>query len=99
MGCCEAQNHLGEMYLNGDGVSQDYTQARKWFEEAADDDLWHNDAQAQYNLGIIYRDGLGVPEDSEKAIEWLRKAAEKGHEEAKIQLQLLSANDAKEASS
>ena len=99
MGCCEAQNHLGEMYLNGDGVSQGYTQARKWFETAADDDLWHNDAQAQYNLGIIYRDGLGVPEDSEKAIEWLRKAAEKGHEEAKIQLQLLSANDAKEASS
>ena len=32
----EAQFFLGVMYENGDGVSQDYEEAKKWYVRAAD---------------------------------------------------------------
>jgi TPR repeat protein len=33
-GNAEAQRHLGDAYMNGRGVAQDYTQAREWYEKA-----------------------------------------------------------------
>ena len=47
---------LGLMYHNGQGVSQDYTEAVKWFRLAV---LWGR-ANAQYNLGFMYANGQGV---------------------------------------
>ena len=42
-------NRLGMMYSSGDGVPQDWEQARAWFRKAAD----RGHANAQFNLGVI----------------------------------------------
>ena len=44
------------MYAEGRGVSQDYSNALKYFKLAAD----QKDAIAQYNLGSMYAKGQGV---------------------------------------
>ena len=41
---------LGLMYFNGDGVTQDYTEAVKWYTKAAE----QGHAAAQTNLGLMY---------------------------------------------
>ena len=84
-GNAEAQNNLGILYDNGQGVAQDYGKARAWWEKAAT----QGDAGAQYNLGVLYYNGEGVPRDISKAREWLEKAAAQGDESAKAALQKL----------
>ena len=42
--------YLGLMYYNGEGVTQDYKQAVKWWRKAAE----QGDASAQYSLGLMY---------------------------------------------
>jgi TPR repeat protein len=66
-----AQNNLGYMYCQGQGVPQDYAEAARWFRKAAD----QGDAEAQYNLGIMYDQGQGVPQDYVQAHMWLNLAA------------------------
>src|SRR6516225_2282200 len=56
-GMAAAQNNLGFMYYNGQGVPRDYAEAMKWYRLAAD----QGHAQAQVNLGFIYYNGQGVP--------------------------------------
>ena len=67
-----AQNNLGVMYAQGDGVPQDYTEAVKWYWRAAE----QRNAYAQNNLGVMSRDGSGVPQDDTEAVRWFRRAAE-----------------------
>jgi TPR repeat protein len=52
-GDANAQNNLGVLYYNGEGVPQDYVQARQWFEKAA----VQGDANAQNSLGLLYHNG------------------------------------------
>ena len=73
-GNATAQKNLGFMYHNGDGVSQDYKTAMKWFRLAAK----QGHATAQYNLGLMYRNGRGVPQDNKTAVKWWKLAAEQG---------------------
>ena len=42
------------MFRNGQGVTQDYKTALKWYARVAK----QGDALAQYNLGVMYEDGL-----------------------------------------
>ena len=44
------------MYVNGQGVQQDYVEAVKWFRRAAD----QGNAGAQLNLGFSIHNGKGV---------------------------------------
>jgi len=74
-GDVEAQSDLGLMYAIGQGVSQDYTEALKWYRKAAE----QGDALALYNLGVMYHEGHGVPQDDAEADKWFRKAAEQGY--------------------
>jgi len=67
-----AQNNLGVMYDNGEGVEQDHVEAAKLFRKAAE----AGRAKAQYNLGYMYRIGKGVEQDDIEAAKWYRKAAE-----------------------
>ena len=68
-------SNLGKMYANGQGVTQDYAEALKWYRKAAD----RGNAGAQYNLGITHYNGRGVPQDYDEALKWFRKAAERGN--------------------
>jgi uncharacterized protein len=77
-GHASAQNNLGGMYDNGQGVPQNYAEAMKWYRLAAD----QGNAFAQSNLGIMYGEGHGVPQDYVRAYMWLNLAAAQGHQNA-----------------
>ncbi len=81
-GDASAQNSLGEMYKNGQGVSQDYKKAVAWYRKAAE----QGDANAQNNLGVMYKNGYGVPQDYKEAIAWYRRAAEQANASAQNDL-------------
>lgn len=81
-GNCEAQNTLGYMYDNGEGVRQDYIAAIKLFNLAAA----QGNLKAQFNLGIMYEKGRGVAQDYDEATKWYELAAAQGDEDAKSKL-------------
>ena len=66
-----AQRSLGQKYSAGEGVSQNLTEAAKWYRQAAE----QGDDLAQLNLGKMYREGKGVPRDNVTAYAWLFVAA------------------------
>ena len=71
-GNSEAQLQLAILYAKGEGVTQDYAIAAKWFRAAAN----QGSARAQYDLGVLYERGRGVPVDLTEAAKWYLKAAE-----------------------
>ena len=71
-GDANAQNNLGIMYINGEGVPQDYAEAAQWYRLAAD----QGHTNAQFILGVMYQEGEGVPQDLVAAHMWLSLAAE-----------------------
>ena len=73
---------LGDMYDQGEGVTQDFTEALKWYREAAE----KNNGYAMYNIGVMYKYGKGVPKNRIEATKWYRSASENGYEDAKIKL-------------
>ena len=76
-GNAAAQFNLGVMYHQGQGVRQDYTQARQWFEKAASQDY----AAAQFNLGVMYHQGQGVRQDIKRAKEYFGQACDSGEQQ------------------
>ena len=68
------QRSLGVAYDFGHGVQQNYVEAARWYQLAAD----HGDAIAQNNLGSLYENGLGVPKDYSKALALYQKSAAQG---------------------
>ncbi len=91
-GDADAQNNLGLMYDNGQGVPQDYTEAVKWYTKAAE----QGDADAQNNLGLMYDNGQGVPQDYTEAVKWYTKAAEQGDADAQCKWFSIAATDGNE---
>jgi predicted aspartyl protease len=83
-----AQDVLGVMYFNGQGVPQDYAQAVAWWRKAAD----QGNATAQFSLGAMYVNGHGVAQDYAQALIWFRKAADQGNAEAQDNLGWMYAN-------
>lgn len=84
-GDAPAQYNLGLMYTKGQGVAQDYRQARYWYEKAANRSL----ARAQNNLGSLYADERGGMQDYRQARSWWEKAAKQGFAPAQFNLGLL----------
>jgi hypothetical protein len=76
------QFYLGLSYNNGQGVSQDYREAVKWYRLAAEQGV----KEAQNNLGRLYYEGLGVPQDHREAVKWYRLAADQGNATAQNNL-------------
>lgn len=86
MGYRDAYCNLGQIYLEGTGVSKDYQKARKLFESAILDDEHYGDGysgrlkdNALCYLGVIYRDGLGVEVNREKALDYLMQSTHNGY--------------------
>jgi TPR repeat protein len=84
----QSQYSLGLMYLNGDGVSQDWAQAVVSFRNAAE----QGHAGAQYSLGWMYANGKGTAMDSAEALKWFRKSADQGYASAQYALGCIYAN-------
>src|SRR2546423_716897 len=80
-----AQFNLGSMYAQGQGVTQDYAEAGKWFRLAAE----RGNAGAQSNIGLMYAKGYGVTQDYAKAAEWYQRAAAQGDAVAQLNLGLM----------
>lgn len=68
----DAQNQLGILYSEGQGLPQNYQEAKYWFKKAAD----QGHAGAQVNLGTLYSLGQGAPFSDPMALFWFQKAAE-----------------------
>lgn len=87
LGNYEAQYSLAELYYRGQGVSQDYVLAAKWFRESA-----FYLGRAQLMMGNISADGQGVPASQEQSIFWWRQAAEIGVQDAQYNLAITLLN-------
>ncbi len=72
-GIPHAQNVLGEIYMYGEGISQDFDEAAKWFRLAAE----QHHRRAQFMLGVLHWSGDGVPQDYDKAVKWFRLAEDR----------------------
>ena len=73
-GTADEQYRIGLKYYSGDGVSQNYEEAVKWYRLAAD----QGNPKAKRHLGYLYCRGVGVPQDYEKAGKWFLLAIEQG---------------------
>ena len=74
-GYAPAQNELGDLYYDGQGVDKSYAEAVKCFRLAAN----QGHAGGQSNLGRMYYNGEGVAKSDAEAVKWIRKAAEQGY--------------------
>lgn len=81
-GKVEALVSLGDLYADGNGVSQDYGYAVDLYSKAVSQGY----AVAQYKLGLMYEEGKGVPLDFVQSVEWYRKAIENKDAAAKYYL-------------
>jgi hypothetical protein len=75
----QAQAELGESYLNGRGVVQDFPRAAEWFEKAA----YNGVASAMYELGKMARAGWGMEQSLLEAYVWLNLASARGYSRAR----------------
>src|ERR1700737_3181219 len=81
-GSANAQLDLGNMYHEGQGVTQSYVEAANWYRKAAD----QGDPASQFNLGIIYGKGQGVPQSYTEEMMWYFRAANQGMAKAQFNL-------------
>ena len=70
-GDARAQDFLGEMYEDGDGVAQDYREALKWYRLGAH----QGNSWAQVDLGKMHANGKGTPPDVVRAYMWFDVAS------------------------
>ncbi len=83
-----AQFYLGNMYSDGNGVTQDYKEAIKWYRLGAE----QGNATAQANLGFMYHKGKGITQNHQEAVKWFRLAAEQGEAKAQYSLSAMYIN-------
>ena len=86
-GDARAQNNLGVLYRNGEGLVQDFDQARTWLLRSAT----QGHAQAQYSLGVMYDFGYGVVQNYPEAMRWYQQAAALGNADAQYSVGVLYA--------
>ena len=73
-GRISAMNELGLAYASGKGGKQSYTEAAKWYRQAAE----RNDAKGMFNLGFLLNQGYGAPQDYAEARRLYQAAADLG---------------------
>ena len=76
---------LGILYLNGEGVVQNYNKAIELLKKL-------DDAYSQSIIGFMYSKGLGVEQDNEQAVCWFELAASQGDTYSQVNLGMLYAN-------
>jgi hypothetical protein len=79
-GDAAAQYALAKRFVNGDGVKQDYHEARHWFFAAAE----QGHVRAQSKLAASFWEGRGGPQDYTRAYFWALLAQAGGDETAAV---------------
>jgi TPR repeat protein len=74
----EADNNIGIIFSNGDGVPKDDTEAFKWYLRGAE----RGYAKAQHNLALCYEKGEGVIRNNQLAFEWMLRSAQQNDRKA-----------------
>lgn len=77
-----AAGMIGQMYLRGEGVKQDYLRAWVWFSRGQST----GDAESVNGLGVMLRDGLGTTTDIGAATAYFEAAAKARHSGANVNL-------------
>lgn len=85
-GDATAQFAIGARYATGDDVTQDYSEAMRWFSRAAE----QGHVVAQATLGAYYWAGRGVAPDLVKAYFWSVLAQAGGDEASKYRVAVLA---------
>lgn len=76
----DSQFKLGDIYINGEGVPINYSEAMHWYKKAA----LQGHADAQFSVGLMYDKGhIGIPKNNENAYVWYKLSSEQGQEDAK----------------
>jgi TPR repeat protein len=70
-GDIDAQSILGQMYLQGEGVPQNYEEAFRLLKNAAE----HGNSDAQGFVAVLYLQGDGVSRDVVEAYKWVLLAS------------------------
>ncbi|KAL9086430.1 MAG: hypothetical protein Q9159_004207 [Coniocarpon cinnabarinum] len=78
----KAAAYLGNMFLRGEGMEQNYSKARVWFRRGID----NGDQLCHYSMGLMHLHGLGMEVDAVKASEYFGAAAEHDHPLAQVRL-------------
>lgn len=73
-GNVDAQRELGDMYMNGEGVSQNYSLGRAYLKKAC----LAGDSKAMCMMAYIYQRGIGVRSNQKLAFKLYSAAAGKG---------------------
>ena len=81
----ESERIIGQSFITGENVPQNYEEARYWFERAAKS----GDAAAQTELGVLYFSGKMLEKDYEKAHHWFDIAARKNYPLAQYNMGIL----------
>jgi len=84
-GNADAMHNLGLMYINADGVVQNYQKALFYFQKAFD----HKRINSAYDIGVMYRNGEGVTKDLFKSKEYYLIAANNNYALAQFELSKL----------
>jgi len=77
-GNAQAQNKLGVMHSQGQGVARNDKEAGVWWGKAAE----QGHVEAQESLGLLYAKGQGVAQDWVQAYKWFSIAGASGKETA-----------------
>lgn len=87
-GDAQAQADLGLAYEKGDGLTQDWNEAIRWYLKAAE----QGHPWAQTQLGICYYFGNGVEQSYTEAVKWYREAAMQGQAAGQFNLGFMCYN-------
>lgn len=71
---------LAGLYVSGFGVRQDYGEAFRWYQKAAEQGF----AAGESGLGELYRSGHGTAQNFSEAMKWFRKAADQESAEGSL---------------
>jgi TPR repeat protein len=93
VGDAVAQTKLGDLYVQGLGVDQNYTEAAWLYRVAAGKGY----AVAQFNLGMMHEQGRGVARNDAEAIRLIRLASNQGFETARLELAAMCSRGINEA--
>jgi TPR repeat protein len=65
---------IGDEYVQGDILKQDYVEAMRWYKKAVD----AGEGAGCERIASLFARGLGVPQDNEQILHWLQRGADLG---------------------